>query len=148
MPIATFNVKKITFTLALTLAALWSASACEMSFKLADSSGSSRKLIPGSTIALESGTSYTLKVEFVEDHRNCLIPPEDTLFLLGVAKWRVGKEEQGLVLAKAIAWTESGRSLNLADVAFKALRPGNYSLSIQRECAKGGYDEVFAFVVK
>jgi hypothetical protein len=148
MRIATFDAKKIMVALALTLAAFWSASACEMSFKLVDSSGSSRKLLPGSTIDLESGKSYALKVEFVEDHRNCLIPPEDTLFLLGDAKWRVGKEEQGLVLAKAIAWTESGRSLNLADLAFTAKKPGSYRLRLQRACAKGGYDEIFTFMVK
>jgi len=128
--------------------ALWSASACEMAFKLVDGTGSSRKILPGSTIALDAGKSYTIKVEFTEDHRNCLLEPEDTLFLLDGAKWRVNKEDQGLVLTKAVTWFESGKSLNLTDLVFKAATPGKYGLTILRECAKGGYDEVINFVVK
>jgi len=148
MRIATFGTRKLFIILALSFAALWSASACEMAFKLVDDGGASRKILPGSTIALEAGRTYTLKVEFTEDHRNCLYEPDDTLFLLDDAKWRVNKAEQGLVLAQGIAWVENGRNLNLAELVFKAAKPGSYSLRILRECEKGGYDEVFTFVVK
>jgi len=145
---ATFGTRRLAAILAMLFIALGSASACEMAFKLVDESGVARRILPGSSIALEAGRTYTLRVEFFEDHRNCLYEPGDTLFLLDDAKWRVNKAEQGMVLAAGIAWVESGRNLNQADIAFAAAKPGGYSLRIVRECQKGGYDEVFAFIVK
>jgi hypothetical protein len=140
--------RKLFFSAAIALLALTSASACELSFKLVDSSGASRRILPGATIALKAGSSYVLSVEFVEDHRNCSVPPEDTFFLIGDADWAAGRKDQGLVLAKSVEWIEEGRTVNRADIAFTAAKAGTYDLGIFRDCPKGGYDETITFTVK
>jgi hypothetical protein len=133
---------------ALALFALTSAPACEMSFKLVDSSGASRRILPGATIQLKAGSSYTLAVEFVEDHRNCAVRPEDTVFLMDGSEWFPGRKDRGLVLERTIAWVEEGRTVNRASIAFTAGAPGTHSLGIIRDCAKGGYDESIGFIVR
>jgi hypothetical protein len=90
------ELRRTLVSIAISLIALASASACELSFKLVDSSGASRRVLPGASIALKAGSGYTLSVEFVEDHRNRSAPPEDTLFLIGNADWAAGRKDQGL----------------------------------------------------
>jgi hypothetical protein len=140
--------RRLFLTAALALLALSLASACEMSFKLVDASGASRRVLPGATIPLKAGSSYVLSVEFVEDHRNCAVPPGDTRFLLDGAAWRPNAKDQGLALSKAIAWIEEGRTANRADISFTAGAAGSCELGILRDCPKGGYDESIVFVVR
>jgi len=140
--------RKAILSAALFFIALAAAAACEMSFTLVDGSGAARKVLPGSTVALKSGASYTLRVEFVEDHRNCPVPPGDTVFLMGASAWRAGAADQGLVLSKAISWIENSKTKNSADIAFTAAKVGSFALGIVRDCPKGGYDERIVFSVK
>lgn len=121
--------------------------ACEMNFNLSGTNLQDMRILPGSTIALQEGESYTLRVEFVEDHRNCSIPPEDTLFMLDGRKWRVDKSEQGIVLQDPIQWTVQSKTSNVTLLPFFALQEGTFTLSIIRDCPKGGYDETITFSV-
>jgi hypothetical protein len=141
-------LRRALASITISLIASAAASACEMSFRLVDSSGASRRILPGATVPLKAGSGYKLSVEFVEDHRNCSVPAEDTLFLIGGADWTAGRKDQGLVLAKSADWIEEGRTVNRADIAFTAAKAGTYDLGIFRDCSKGGYDEIITFTVK
>lgn len=121
--------------------------ACEMEFRLSGPSLTDMRILPGSTIALEKGSSYTLQVIFTEDHRNCKIPAEDTLFMLDKQKWRVDKTEQAVVLQRAIVWQTSAKRTNETTLLFVASREGQSILNIIRTCTKGGYDENIIFSV-
>ncbi len=146
------SIHRKALAIALSLSAFFllgasGAAACELSFKLIDETGVSRRILPGATVALDKFATYTLRIEFVEDHRNCLYEPEDTLFLLDDAKWRPQKDEQGLVLSAPIVWKVKTRTLNTSDIVFSAAASGTYDLRIIRECSKGGYDESIIFSV-
>jgi hypothetical protein len=121
--------------------------ACEMEFRLSGSAMTDMRVLAGSTIALEKGGSYTLQVIFNEDHRNCKIPPEDTLFMLDKQKWRVDKSEQGVVLQSPIVWRTTTKTTNETTLSFVASQEGQKVLNIIRICSKGGYDEEIIFSV-
>ena len=123
------------------------AEACEMAFRITGPDGAEMRILPGSTIALRKGAEYTLRVEFTEDHRNCAIPPDETVFMLDGGKWRVNKTAQALVLRSAIAWTAVSRTQNTAVITFTAGAGGTTVLNVSRDCPKAGYDESFTFVV-
>ncbi len=121
--------------------------ACEMEFRISGPAMTDMRILPGSTIALEKGASYSLQVIFSEDHRNCKIPPEDTLFMLDKQKWRVDKTEQGVVLQSPIVWEIEAKRTNETTISFVASQEGLRVLNICRICTKGGYDENIIFSV-
>ncbi len=121
--------------------------ACEMEFRLSGPAMTDMRILPGSTIALEKGSSYTLQVIFTEDHRGCKISPEDTLFMLDKQKWRVDKSEQGVVLQSPIVWSTTSKTTNETTLSFVASQEGQRILNIVRTCTKGGYDEEIIFLV-
>jgi len=132
---------------ALLLSLLLPLFACEMEFRLSGPTMTDMRILPGSTIALEKGSSYTLQVLFTEDHRTCKIPPEDTLFMLDKQKWRVDKTEQAVVLQRAIVWQTNAKRTNETTIFFVAALEGQRVLNIIRICTKGGYDENIIFSV-
>lgn len=121
--------------------------ACEMEFRISGPTMTDMRILPGSTIALEKGSSYSLQVIFSEDHRNCKIPSEDTLFMLDKQKWRVDKTEQGVVLQSPIVWKTTTKTTNETTLTFVASLEGQRVLNICRICPKGGYDEDIIFSV-
>ncbi len=131
----------------LTLGLIFPLLACEMEFRLSGPSLTDMRILPGSTIALEKDGFYTLQVIFTEDHRGCKIPPEDTLFMLDKQKWRVDKNEQGVVLKSPIVWRTTSKSTNQTTLSFVASQQGQRILNICRICTKGGYDEEIIFSV-
>ena len=140
------HTTKLVIALLLMLSSA-SLFACEMIFNLSGPSLMDMRVLPGSTIILQEGASYTLRVEFIEDHRNCSIPPEDTLFMLDGQKWRVDKTEQGIVLQDQILWTVKSKTTNFTLLPFLALQEGTFTLNINRDCPKGGYHENITFSV-
>lgn len=133
--------------LILTLGAA-AAFACEMSFTLEGQSFTSMSILPGSTVKLSEGQSYKITVEFNEDHRNCKVPADETLFLLNGEKWRVNKETHALLLKSAIEWDAVTNTKNVIVLEFTASVKGEQVIQIARECSKGGYDEEITFVVE
>ncbi len=121
--------------------------ACEMEFRITGPTMEDMRILPGSTLALEKGASYFLQVIFSEDHRNCKIPPDETLFMLDKQKWRVDKTEQGIVLQSPIVWNTEAKRTNEATISFVASQAGQRVLNICRICSKGGYDEDIIFSV-
>lgn len=120
--------------------------ACEFSFALSGPDGATLPLRPGSETALQRGESYTLEVTFIEDHRKCLLTPEDTEFFLEEVKWKPGRELP-LVLEEAVSWEEADARTNRALLSFRAVEAGSFTLEVLRECDKGGYDELLLFSV-
>jgi hypothetical protein len=138
--------KRILLFLVISLSA-FGLFACEMVFHLSGPESSDLRILPGSTIALKQGETYSLQVAFTEDHRNCKVPAEDTLFMLDGSKWKTSKTSLDLVLQQEIEWVENSRSLNTSVLEFTADKPGIAVLNILRDCSKGGYDESFTFSV-
>ena len=124
------------------------AFACEMSFTLEGQSCASMNILPGSTVKLSEGQSYKITVEFDEDHRNCKVPADETLFLLNGEKWRPNKETQGLLLTNSIQWEEVSKTKNVIVLEFTASAQGKQTVQIVRDCSKGGYNEQIIFAVE
>ena len=140
--------KRYVLIIGFLILGLWlPLTACEMEFRISGPAYEDMRILPGSTVALEKGESYTLSVTFTEDHRNCKIPPEDTLFMLDKQKWRVDKTEQGVVLQNPIIWKTLTKNSHETNLLVRAFQEGQRVLNISRICAKGGYDEDIIFSV-
>ena len=124
------------------------ATACEFAFLLSGPEGIQQKIIPGSSTALSLDGAYTLTVEFTEDHGNCKLEPEDTVFLLEEEKWKATKDTLPLLLLSSIRWEEQTSRVNITEISFRAAKAGRWELEVIRDCSKGGYDEILTFVVK
>ena len=121
--------------------------ACEFNYTLVDASGRSMQVTPSQPMVLKLGESYSFEISFYEDHRNCVVPPSDTLFMLDGARWRPLRDSQGLVLSGAMEWKEHSSRLNTGVTSFTALLPGTYSLEVMRVCDRGGYTAELIFAV-
>jgi len=89
-----------------------------------------------------------MKVEFVQDHRNCVTPPEATVYLLQEEKWNSSKEYLPLMLNEQKSWNEISPGTWVQELIFTAHESGKAELEIIRDCPKGGYDETLEFKVK
>ena len=124
------------------------AFACEFSFTLVDADGEEQKLKPQTDIHLDVGEIYILKVDLTEDHRRCLLSPEDTEFLLDEEKWKTSKEYLSLRLIDEIIWKDVASREHIAEIKFRATTSGTSELEILRVCTRGGYDDVLLFVAE
>jgi hypothetical protein len=124
------------------------AFACEMSYTLTDAAGGSRSIVPGSPVNLQKGETYSLFVSFTEDHGNCTVAPEETVFLLDEEKWKASKNHLPMQLLSDIEWKDTSSNSHEAELKFKAVQTGRWDLEVLRECdRKGGYDEYLIFSV-
>ncbi|PKL13723.1 MAG: hypothetical protein CVV52_04780 [Spirochaetae bacterium HGW-Spirochaetae-8] len=131
--------------LLVAIAAAWT---CELTYTITDSAGKSSPAVPGKPVYLEPDESYTLAIDFYEDHRNCPVPASATLFMLDGARWNPTRDTQALLLSAPIAWKETTARLNEASAKFSTGEPGTYTLEILRECpTKAGYSAQLVFVV-
>ncbi|PKL26807.1 MAG: hypothetical protein CVV46_14725 [Spirochaetae bacterium HGW-Spirochaetae-2] len=121
--------------------------ACEFNYTLVDQSGNTMQVTPSKPMVLKQGESYSFEISFYEDHRNCVVPPSDTLFMIDGARWRPLRDSQGLVLGGTMEWKENSSRLNTGFTSFTALLPGTYSLEVMRVCDKGGYTAELIFEV-
>lgn len=124
------------------------AFACQLTFSLVSGDGSVRNIVPGRSVDLDLAESYTLKVTFEEDHSNCPVPAEDTVFLLDEEKWKASKDYLPLILGDNISWSDTGSRSHLTELAFTAVQAGVWELEIIRDCdIKEGYDESLIFCI-
>ena len=121
--------------------------ACEFDYAIVDTWGKSVQVLPSQPVVINQGQSYTFEISFYEDHRNCVVAPSDTLFMLNGARWRPQRESQGLVLDAAVVWKENSARLNTGSTSFTALVPGTYTLEVMRVCDRGGYTAELIFVI-
>ncbi len=117
-----------------------SAHACILTYTLIGPDGQIG-IFPGRSAELVTGESYTIEIAMREDHNRCLIEPEDTIFLLEEARWRVNRATQPLVLLAPIEWVQVGSREFTATIEFRAAEPGSWTIDVIRECTKGGYHE-------
>ena len=122
--------------------------ACEMHFSLMSPDNVEQEINPGKEIALSLGGTYTLRVEFGEDHRKCVMAPEDTMYILQEEKWKPTKEYLPLGIIQQGDWEQVSSSKWEQQIVFTALKPGTWDLEIIRDCPKGGYDEYLTFQVQ
>ncbi|MBN1699440.1 MAG: hypothetical protein JW881_18105 [Spirochaetales bacterium] len=124
------------------------AEACVLDYVLTDTGGNTLRIRPGGVAELDIGETYSLKVDFTSDHGNCLVPAEDTVFLLEEEKWKTGKDYLPLLLKEPVIWKKTGSRTYSADLVFEAALKGDVALEVLRECTKGGYDEYLGFTVR
>jgi hypothetical protein len=138
----------IVFVFTLFVSINMAAFACEFNFTIFSDNGEVLTVRPGSEVALVLGETYKMKVEFVQDHRKCEIPPEATVYLLGDEKWKTQKDYLPLVLIERGEWEPSSSTSYEQELVFIAQERGPATLEVIRECPKGGYDEEIVFEVK
>ncbi|MQY77233.1 MAG: hypothetical protein GH155_06340 [Spirochaeta sp.] len=141
-------VKKI-FIILILIFGVAVAFACQLTFSLISGDGSVRNIVPGRRVDLELSESYTLKVTFEEDHGNCPLPAEETVFLLEEEKWKASKDYLPLILQENISWSDTGSRSHVTELAFTAAQAGVWKLEIIRDCdKKEGYDENLIFSIR
>lgn len=123
------------------------AFACQITYTLIDSAGKAQEFTSGNTISLVKGETYTLRIDFDEDHRNCKVPPDQTAFLLNDRIWEYGKTNLPLQLLEPAKWQIVSSRSNIGTLQFKAVQSGSYSLEILRECTKEGYEGVLRLTI-
>ena len=122
------------------------AFACEFTYMLKGPDGSESRITPASKVTLEEGAQYTLSVSYREDHKHCIVAPQDTMFLVEDERWKSGKDYLPLQLVSAGSWVSDGRS-HTTSLTFTAAKPGDCALEIVRECTRGGYTAALKFMV-
>ena len=141
------HIKKIFIILIFVFGAA-GAFACQLTFSLVSGDGSVRNIVPGRSVDLDLSEVYTLKVTLEEDHSNCPVPAEDTVFLLDEEKWKASKDYLPLILQDNISWSDTGSRSHLTELAFTAVQAGVWELEIIRDCdKKEGYDESLIFSI-
>lgn len=137
-------VSVFTLFISLNVAAF----ACEFCFTVFSDDGEVFNIRPGNEVALDLGETYTIKVEFIQDHRMCETPPEATVYLLEDEKWKTQKDYLPLILVEQGEWKASSSTSYEQELVFRAQESGPATLEVIRECTKGGYDEEIMFKVK
>ena len=107
--------------------------ACDLSFVLTDPNNSSRTVVPGKAVQLTEGEAYSLTVRFAEDHGNCPLAPQETVFLLEEEKWKSSKDYLPLKLSGGTVWTSRGARDHETVLCFRAEQKGQWELEIIRD---------------
>lgn len=113
--------------------------ACNYTYTFIDQAGNATVVAEGERATLTAGERYTLTMEYHENHRNCSVSPQETLYLVDGSRWREGRETQPLVLVSMPQWEQPARRTHRGDFQFIAARAGVWSLEIVRVCDRGGY---------
>jgi len=144
-------MKRVVFSFGIVITAVLigtAALACEMNFTIFSSDGETVGVRPGKSVTLETEQTYTMAVEFVQDHRQCIVPAGDTVFLLEEEKWKTGKDYLPLLLLSQSGWREVAPGIWEQEIVFSAQESGTAALEVIRDCPKGGYDETLLFKIK
>jgi len=122
--------------------------ACELHFSVISADGAIQEVSPDREAVVAEGENYTLRVEFIEDHRNCITPPEATMYILQDEKWKATKDYLPLQLQDQGDWGADASHIWIQEITFKAAEKGTWELEVIRDCPKGGYDELIVFNVQ
>lgn len=133
-------LRRLVLTVALMVGSVLAAHACIFTYTLVGADGSTR-ITPGSPAVVSAGETYRIDITMREDHGNCSLEPEDTMFLLDEARWRVNRETQPLVLLSEIVWEKVGATRYTSTIVFRVAESGEFDIDVIRECTRGGYHE-------
>ena len=132
--------KRLAAVAFLVLVAGVSAHACIFTYTLIGPHGQTG-ITPGRPAEVVTGEDYRIEIAMREDHNRCLIEPEDTMFLLEEARWRMDRETQPLVLLAPIEWVHEGSRESSTTIEFRVAEAGAWTIDVIRVCTKGGYHE-------
>lgn len=133
--------KRLVLALALLVGSAFAANACIFTYTLVGPDGGVR-LEPDSPVSVAAGETYRIDITMREDHGNCSLEPEDTMFLLNEGRWRVDRETQPLVLLSDIVWEQAGPTRYTTEIEFDAREAGDWRIDVIRECTRGGRHEI------
>lgn len=140
--------KKYMLTFLLFISVIIYSTACEINYYISGNNGESRSVSPDKKIFLNNGESYTLHVDYLQDHGRCDVEYDDTLFILEDEKWKASKDYLPLVLIRKITWFQISKRNFETNIKFNVKKSGSFNLEIIRDCdRKEGYDESLQFQV-
>jgi len=122
--------------------------ACELGFTLLSDDGTNRTVSPDRETVLSLGTEYTLVVDFTQDHKNCITPPEATQYYLDEERWKSSKEYLPLEMISQGEWVPISQGVWEQKILFTVKDAGEWELEIIRDCPKGGYNESLIFTIQ
>lgn len=140
--------RRLGIILGFILGAALPAAACNYTYTLIDPAGRHTVVTEGGSASLVRGESYVLRMEYHENHRNCSVSPEETLYLVDGARWRLERETQPLVLTAMPRWEQPASRTHRGEFAFTAAREGAWLLEVVRICDRGGYHGEILFEVQ
>ena len=144
-------MKRILIAVAVLVTAFFigtAAIACEMHFTVISKAGDAEEVRPGKEMRLDLGETYTMMVEFTEDHRSCTTPPEMTMYLLEEERWKEEKDYLPLDLKEQGEWEQVSPGTWEQRLVFTTQNSGSTELEVIRDCPKGGYYETLEFKIK
>ncbi len=144
------TTRRVGCGVALLLFSAFAAHACIFTYTLVGPGGETElagsavppALPSAATPVVQVGKVYRIEITMRENHANCRIDPQDTLFLLEEGRWRVLRETQPLVLLAEIEWEQVANRRYTTAIDFRPAEPGLWRIDVIRECDRGGYHEV------
>ncbi len=124
------------------------AMACNYTYTVIDPTGRETVVSEGNSLTLVQGETYVLRMEYWENHRNCTVTPEDTLYLVDGARWRPDRDTQPLILRETAEWEQTASRTHRGEFTFDAAREGAWSVEVVRVCDRGGYHGAFLLEVR
>ena len=122
--------------------------ACNYTYTVIDSVGRETPVTEGNSAILIRGETYTLRMEYHENHRNCNVSPEETLYLVDGARWRLDRETQPLILRAMPDWEQPASRTHRGEFTFTASQEGSWQVEVVRVCDRGGYHGEFVLEVQ
>lgn len=142
------KTRRTVMILFFVLASTASAAACDYVYTVIDSRGMELRIREGEQTTLIQGERYILRMEYRENHRNCNVSPEETLYLVNGARWIDNGDTQPLVLTAMPEWEQPASRTHRGDFTFTAARVGEWLVEVVRECNRGGYHGTFILEVR
>ena len=135
--------RRVGVAMALFLLPTLAAYACIFTYVLIGPD-ESNEIRSGATATVRAGEVYRIEIAMRENHNNCDLEADDTMFLLEEGRWRVGRETQPLVLRSEIEWERTGSRSYTTAIEFLAAEIGTWTIDVVRECHRGGCHEWIA----
>ena len=145
------NSKTVGIAIILLFVGAPSLFACIMDYTLVHPDGSEEQIVaddPDQAVELITGITYILRTSYRENHRNCSVTPDDTIWLLDGSRWRESRDTQALLLESAMVWTQTAVRTNTGELTFTAQQEGMRELEVIRVCDRDGYHGMVYFLVE
>jgi hypothetical protein len=146
--VGTMTTRRMGIILVLLLVSAAAATACNYTYTVIDTEGREVQITEGERTTLTHGESYVLRMEYHENHRNCTVSPDETLYLVDGARWRLDRATQPLVLTGTPEWIQPTSRTHRGEFTFTAAAIGEWMFEVVRVCDRGGYHGAFFLEVR
>ncbi len=142
-------MNKLILVFAAGLLFLGSAAAftCDFDYTIIDPAGEEQAVRPGKPFPVTTDNVYTLTFSYYENHRNCLVAPEETQFEIDGSPWTLNNKAQPLMLTSLPQWEAVSGREHAGELIFVPGEAGTWELDVLRICTKGGYAGTLVFAV-